>query len=404
MEINGRVVITLEQLNAAGPAEWVTALGGIFEHSPWVAQRALGARPYQSRLQLLDAMRAAVEQATLPEQLALIRAHPKLGLRGRAADGLTPASAREQRRAGLAACTPAQLARLEQLNALYQEKSGFPFILAVRGHDPASIIANMERRITNDSEIERRTALSQIGTIAAYRLADLVSSPPGPEILAMLERLARAEQAHAATALDSMVREWMQAAGLELCTPAGSTFTGDYLTGGYLVGRTDGGDSNAKTLLVGACLDSRSDTLHYQGRAAFVAAIQAAHELRHHSVRPACGLMVLARPKDRRLGNFGDHGGLYDDAEPESWVELPTIDAVRAAVNADAETVELMQALRSAGLDDAADGAKMLVRRADAGGGQGALGQGAAGASTAVAAERAVRALQKILGQVATAA
>jgi len=397
-------VITLEQLNATAPAEWVSTLGGIFEHSPWVAQRAFGARPYQSRLQLLDAMRAAVEQATLAEQLALIRAHPKLGLRGRAADGLTPASAREQRRAGLAGCTPAQLSRLEQLNALYEEKSGFPFILAVRGHDPASIIANLERRITNDSELERRTALSQIGTIAAYRLADLVSSPPGPEIVAMLERLARAEQAHAATPADSMVREWMQAAGLELCIPAGSTLTGEYLTGGYLVGRTDGGDSHAKALLVGACLDSRSDTLHYQGRAAFVTAIQAAQQLRHHGVHPALGLMVLARPKDRRLGNFDDHGGLFDGAAPGSWVELPTIDAERIAVNVDAESVDLMQALRSAGLDDAADGATMLVRRAEAGGGHGAAGQGAGDAITAAAAERAVRALQKILGQVATAA
>jgi OHCU decarboxylase len=396
-------VITLEQLNTSAPADWVTALGGIFEHSPWVAQRALGARPYQSRLQLLDAMRAVVDHATLAEQLALILAHPKLGLRGRAAAELTPASAREQRRAGLAACTPAQLARLEQLNALYMEKSGFPFILAVRGHDPASIIANLERRIANDSELERRTALSQIGTIAAYRLADLVSSPPGPEILAMLERLVRADQAHPATSAGSVVCEWMQAAGLELCTPAGSAL-GDYLTGSYLVGKTDGGDSRAKTLLAGACLDSRGDTLHYQGRAAFVAAIQAAHQLRHHGIRPEVGLMVLARPRDRRLGNFGDQGRLLDHAAPESWVELPAIDATRPAANANAETVELMQALRSAGLDDAADGATILVRRAEAGGGQGAVCEGAAGAITAAAAERAVRVLQAILGRDATAA
>jgi len=387
-------VITLEQLNARPPTEWVTALGGIFEHSPWVAQRVLAARPYQSRLQLLAAMRAAVDQATPAEQLALIRAHPKLGLRGRAALELTPASAREQRRAGLAACTPAQLARLEQLNALYQEKSSFPFILAVRGHDPASIIANLERRIANDSELERRTALSQIATIAAYRLADLVNSPPGPETLAMLDQLTRAGVPAGAPTADAMVREWMQAAGLEVCsTPAGD------LKGGYLVGRIDGGEQPAKALLAGASLDSRSDTLHHQGRAAFVIAIEAAQQLRYHAVRPARSLVVLARPEDTRAGNRGGPRGLFDDDAPGCWVELAAADLARAAASTDGDTVAIVQALRAADLASGADAAAILVRRDAV-----AVGQGAGGAITAATAERAVRALQAILGRVATAA
>jgi OHCU decarboxylase len=402
-------VITLEQLNARPPTEWVTALGGIFEHSPWVAQRVLAARPYQSRLQLLAAMRAAVDQATPAEQLALIRAHPKLGLRGRAALELTPASAREQRRAGLAACTPAQLARLEQLNALYQEKSSFPFILAVRGHDPASIIANLERRIANDSELERRTALSQIATIAAYRLADLVNSPPGPETLAMLDQLTRAGVPAGAPTADAMVREWMQAAGLEVCsTPAGDLKGGDPTggdptggdpTGGYLVGRIDGGEQPAKALLAGASLDSRSDTLHYQGRAAFVIAIEAAQQLRYHAVRPARSLVVLARPEDTRAGNRGGPRGLFDDDAPGCWVELAAADLARAAANTDGDTVAIVQALRAADLASGADAAALLVRRDAV-----AVGQGAGGAITAATAERAVRALQAILGRVATAA
>lgn len=394
-------MITLEQLNALAPAEWVTALGGIFEHSPWVAQRALGARPYPSRLQLLDAMRAAVDQATLAEQLALIRAHPKLGLRGRAAVELTPASAREQRRAGLAACTPQQLARLEELNARYQEKSGFPFILAVRGYDPPSIIANLERRVANNGELERRTALSQIGTIAAYRLADLVSSPPGPEILAMLERLASGAQPNIATSANAMVREWMQAAGLELCSAVDSTATGGYLAGAYTVGRADGSAPRAKTLLAGACLDRSDDTLRYQGRAAFVIAIEAAQQLRHLGVRAACGLVVLARPEDTRLG---DPGGLFDDDAPESWVELGAANLVHAAASSDADTIAIIQALRAVDLANGADAVAVLVRGAAAAVDQGAAGQGAAGAITAAAAERAVRALQAILGRVAPAA
>jgi OHCU decarboxylase len=394
-------VITLEQLNASDAADWVTALGGIFEHSPWVAQRVFGARPYQSRLQLLSAMRTAVDQATPAEQLTLIRAHPKLGLRGRAAVALTPASTREQRRAGLAACTPAQLARLEQLNALYQDKTGFPFILAVRGHDPASIIANLERRIANDSELERRTALTQIGAIAAYRLADLVSSAPGPEVVAMLEQLAGAGQPAARTAAGALAREWMQAAGLDVCTP-----TGGNLSGGYLVGRTDGDGRHARTLLAGACLDPRDDTLHYQGRVAFVTAIEAAQQIRHLGIRPASGLVVLTRPEDTRLG---DAHGLFDDASPGSWVEFAGFAGETAVARADGDTIAIVQALREADVGNGAEAGAMLVRCAATGGGQGGAGQGAigkatVGAITAAVAERAVRALQTILGCAAAAA
>ena len=395
-------MITLEQLNATDAADWVTALGGIFEHSPWVAQRVFGARPYQSRLQLLNAMRTAVDQAAPAEQLTLIRAHPKLGLRGRAAAELTAASAREQRRAGLAACTPAQLARLEQLNALYEEKSGFPFILAVRGHDPASIIANLERRIANDGELERRTALTQIGAIAAYRLADLVSSAPGPEVVTMLEQLARAEQPAARTAVGALEREWMQAAGLDVCTP-----TGGNPTGGYLVGRTDGDERRARTLLAGACLDPRDDTLHYQGRVAFVTAIEAAQQIRHLGIRPASGLVVLARPKDTRLG---DAHGLFDDDSPGSWVEFAGFAGFAeeaAAARPDGDTIAIVQALREADVGNGAEAGAMLVRCAASGGGQGGVGQGVGQASisaiTAAGAERAVRALQAILGRAAAA-
>jgi OHCU decarboxylase len=170
-------VIALAELNMLPPDEFVAKLAGIFEHSPWVAERVAAARPFDSRLRLLDAMRAAVDRATPAEQLALIRAHPKLGLRGRSRAELTEASAREQHRAGLEACTPDDFVRLDQLNAAYDAKFAMPFILAVRGHTPESIIAACEQRLTNDSPLERRTALREIGLIAGYRLADAVADP-----------------------------------------------------------------------------------------------------------------------------------------------------------------------------------------------------------------------------------
>jgi OHCU decarboxylase len=168
-------VITLAELNRLPTTEFVLRLAGIFEHSSWVAQRVAAARPFESRERLLEAMRTAVEEATSEEQLALIQAHPTLGLRDRARENLTAASSREQRGAGLEACTPDDAAHLEELNATYVERFSMPFILAVRGHTPQSIIAECERRLLNDGSNEQRAALREIGLIAGYRLADVVS-------------------------------------------------------------------------------------------------------------------------------------------------------------------------------------------------------------------------------------
>lgn len=167
-------MIALAELNGLSAAEFVQTLAGIFEHSPWVPERVAAARPFASRERLLDAMRAAVEAATPAEQLALIRAHPTLGLRGRARATLTAASAREQSGAGLELCTDDEAARLDALNAAYFGKFSMPFVIAVRGHTPDSIIAACELRLDNEAPVERRTALREIGLIARYRLNDLI--------------------------------------------------------------------------------------------------------------------------------------------------------------------------------------------------------------------------------------
>jgi 2-oxo-4-hydroxy-4-carboxy-5-ureidoimidazoline decarboxylase len=167
-------MITLRELNASPVEKFVALLGAVFEHSPWVAERAAGARPFGSRAEVLEEMRAVVQRASAEEQLALIRAHPQLGARGRVRSQLTEASAQEQRRAGLDACTDEEFAHLVQLNASYVEKFSFPFILAVRGHTPDSILAALENRLNNNVTTERHAALTQIGLIGGYRLADLV--------------------------------------------------------------------------------------------------------------------------------------------------------------------------------------------------------------------------------------
>jgi 2-oxo-4-hydroxy-4-carboxy-5-ureidoimidazoline decarboxylase len=120
----------LEELNGLPRAGFVARLGGIYEHSPWVADRAFAARPFGS----LDALHANMQRAMLlaspDEQLALIRAHPELLGKLEAAQ-LTESSRSEQASAGLDRCTAAQKARMQALNDAYREKFGFPFIVAV---------------------------------------------------------------------------------------------------------------------------------------------------------------------------------------------------------------------------------------------------------------------------------
>ena len=141
----------------------------LFEHSPWVEERA-DARP-SSGDRHADLMRV-VRDAAPEEQIALIRAHPELA--GKAAiDGhLTAASAAEQASAGLDRLTREEYARFHALNAAYKDLFGFPFIICVRNHDKGSILAAMERRLSNDRDSEIATALDEIGEIVRLRLKE----------------------------------------------------------------------------------------------------------------------------------------------------------------------------------------------------------------------------------------
>ena len=274
-------MIALEALSALPVDEFTAALGAIFEHSPWVPQRAAAARPFNSRLDLLDAMRAVVHAAPAEEQLSLIRAHPQLGARGRRRAQLTEASSREQRRAGLDACTDEEFDELLRLNTAYVHKFSFPFILAVRGHDPGSILASMGSRLNNDSELERHTALTQIGLIGGYRLADVIASPAGAEIKGMSDRLATA--AVDAGPAASLLREWMLAANLDLHTGPDGALAG-----------IQQHDPNATYLLTGVYADPTTSTLRRDGSLGSLLGIAVAQQIRQNALAPRFNLCVLA--------------------------------------------------------------------------------------------------------------
>jgi 2-oxo-4-hydroxy-4-carboxy-5-ureidoimidazoline decarboxylase len=154
--------------------EFVSALEGIFEHSPWVAQRAWSRRPFDTPTALLAALRDVMQKSSREEQMRLVRAHPELAGKAAVSGELTAESMREQAGVRLDACSSQEFERLQYLNAAYREKFGFPFIIAVRGLDRAQIIEQFSLRLDNGPEAEFQEALRQIEKIAALRLQERI--------------------------------------------------------------------------------------------------------------------------------------------------------------------------------------------------------------------------------------
>lgn len=171
---------------------FVARFGGIYEHSPWVAEQTFdrGAvpdflcedgrnaageirSPDEAR-RLGAAMASTLTAGTEVQKLALVLAHPDLVGQAALAGQLTDESATEQSSAGLDQCTPQELERFMSANAAYRARFGFPFIMAVRGADRQRILEAFERRLQNEKQAEFETALVEIDRIALLRLEALV--------------------------------------------------------------------------------------------------------------------------------------------------------------------------------------------------------------------------------------
>ena len=155
---------------------FVTAFGAVFEHSPWVAERAFADGPFDDVEALHVAMTRVLAAAPTEAKLALIRAHPDLAGRAALRGELTAASKTEQSRSGLTDLTATELARFLELNTTYREKFGFPFIMAVKFSSKHDILAAFVERLNNDQAAELERALGEIGKIARYRLDDIIQS------------------------------------------------------------------------------------------------------------------------------------------------------------------------------------------------------------------------------------
>jgi beta-ureidopropionase / N-carbamoyl-L-amino-acid hydrolase len=345
------MALTLDELNAASPEQAARWLDGIYEHSPWIAQAALAQRPFRSLAQLKHAMARAVAQAGGDAQLALIRAHPELAGKAMVSKSLTAESTNEQGKAGLADCTPEEFAKIQRLNADYNAKFGFPFVLAVRGPRGTGlprreIIDTFERRLDNPADFERAEALRNIHRIAEIRLADKFGAEPalGNRVWDWHEALAEFSDpefkekgqltvtyltdAHRAAA--ARIAQTMKDCGFdEVNTDAVGNVVGNYKGTG------------AKKLLTGSHYDTVRNGGKYDGRLGIFTPMACVHELAKQGKRLPFTLEVVGFAEEegqRYKATFLGSGALIGQFKA-AWLDQK-----------DADGVTMREAMRHAGL------------------------------------------------------
>jgi len=173
--------VSIGRLNQLHPTEALGLLGGLFEDSPWIVDRALEAGPFASRDALYRALCSSVDGLDREQKIALIRAHPDLVGRAALARTLGRESTSEQQVAGLSAdaLTADEIARFQEANAAYQERFGFPFVICARENRKESIFRGFAGRLGHDQETEIATAIQEIQRIAWHRLNDLIRDDTG---------------------------------------------------------------------------------------------------------------------------------------------------------------------------------------------------------------------------------
>jgi len=168
--------VDMAPINAMDRAAFVQKFGGIFENSPWVAEKAWDKRPFATLDDLHGAMVAVAKTAPATQQLALLQSHPDLAGKEAQAGNMTASSVAEQASAGLNALSPAEMSELTGLNAAYKAKFGFPFIIAVRMHTKEGIFFEFKRRLQNDTQTEFANDLQNVYAITRLRLNKMLDA------------------------------------------------------------------------------------------------------------------------------------------------------------------------------------------------------------------------------------
>ena len=349
-------MIILTQLNAASQAEFTQLLEGTYEHSPWIVEQAWVKRPFKSLNQLKLALVQVVRDATPASQLALVRAHPELAGKAMVSKTLTAESTNEQGKAGLTDCTPEEFAHIQQLNADYNVKFGFPFILAVRGPrglglSKGEIITTFARRLDNPPDFELAECLRNIHRIAEIRLNDKFGHSPDlgnlvwdwHECLSTYSDPGYAERgeltvtyltdAHRACA--QRISHWMREdCGFDdVCIDAVGNVVGIYH------GSDHGNYPEARRLLTGSHFDTVRNAGKYDGRLGIFVPMACVRELHRQGRRLPFGLEVVGFAEEegqRYKAVFLGSGALTGHFNMD-WLAQKDVDGVtmrEAMVNA----------------------------------------------------------------------
>ncbi|MFD0668879.1 2-oxo-4-hydroxy-4-carboxy-5-ureidoimidazoline decarboxylase [Ramlibacter sp. MAHUQ-53] len=347
------MALTLQQFNDAPADQALAWLDGLYEHSPWIVEAALSRRPFASLAALKHACARIVAEAPVDRQLALIRAHPELAGKAMVSKTLTAESTNEQGKAGLTDCSPEEFATLQKLNADYNAKFGFPFILAVRGPrgtglDRAQIIETFARRLGNPVDFERGECLRNIHRIAEIRLNDKFGVEPtlGNAVWDLHEKLARhsdpgyAEKGQlTVTYLTDAHRACAQRLSNDMRDAGFDEVHIDAV--GNVVGRYRAATPGAKTLMTGSHYDTVRNGGKYDGRLGIFTPMACVRELAKAGRRLPFDLELVAFAEEegqRYKATFLGSGALIGQFD-EAWLDQK-----------DADGIPMRQAMQHAGL------------------------------------------------------
>ena len=346
--------LTLDQLNAASLEDACALLDGLYEHSPWIARAALQQRPFASLAQLKHAMTQVVSAGGKDAQLALLRAHPELAGKAMVDKSLTAESTNEQSKAGLTQCTPAEFEKIQTLNAAYNAKFGFPFIVAVRGPrgvgmQKAEIIATLERRLHGHPDYELQECLRNVHRIAEIRLNDKfgASIARGNQVWDWQETLAQfsdpgfAEQGQlTVTYLTDAHRACAQRIQQDMLSAGCDTVAIDAV--GNVVGIYHGSGAQPRRLLTGSHFDTVRNGGKYDGRLGIYVPLACVQQLKQSGKRLPFGFEIIAFAEEegqRFKATFLGSGALTGDFNT-AWLE-----------QRDADGISMREAMLHAGLN-----------------------------------------------------
>ncbi len=358
-----QTTLTLDRLNAAAADQFAALLDGTYEHSPWIPQKAASRRPFASLAQLKRALVEVVREADRDAQLALVRAHPELAGKAMVAKSLTAESTHEQGRSGLDACTPAEFARIETLNAAYNARFGWPFILAVRGPrgtglSRTQIIEIFERRLANHADFEFGECLRNIHRIAELRLDDRFGAALelGNQVWDWAERLA--EHSDPGYAEHGQLTVTYLTAAHRACAALLVGWMRDECgfddvridAVGNVVGLYRGTGAQARRLLTGSHYDTVRNAGRYDGRLGILAPMVCVRQLHRAGRRLPFDFEVIGFAEEegqRYKATFLGSGALVGQFNP-AWLDQEDADGVtmRAAMEGAGLAIAEIAALR----------------------------------------------------------